>query len=68
MYDNSFFGIPASGGVATGTLAASSGFTWASAGWLAMAAFVLVMAGVALFTIIPRKRAAVAKVNPAPVR
>jgi hypothetical protein len=42
--------------------------SWGNAGWLLMAAFVLIMAGVAVFTIVPRRRAAVRRVNPAEVR
>lgn len=36
--------------------------------WLGMAAFVLVMAGVAVATIVPRRRRNTRKVNPAGVR
>jgi hypothetical protein len=45
-----------------------SALTWGNAGWLLMALFVLVMAAVAVVTIIPRRRAAVARVNPPEVR
>ncbi len=53
------------GALGTGTMSA---LTWGSAGWLLMASFVLIMAGVAVFTIIPRKRAAMRHLNPAAVR
>jgi hypothetical protein len=53
------------GALGMGTMAT---LTWGNAGWLLMAAFVLVMAGVAVFTIVPRRRAAVRHVNPAAVR
>jgi hypothetical protein len=59
------------GGIGTGALGGVSGmaaFSWGSAGWLLMAAFVLIMAAVAVFTIIPRQRHAMAAVNPSPVR
>lgn len=58
------------GGVGAGALGGGgmSMLTFGSAGWLLMAAFVLIMAGVAVFTIIPRKRHAVARVNPPAVR
>ena len=42
--------------------------TWGNAGWLLMAAFVLVMAVVAVLTIVPRRRAAMRYVNPPAVR
>ena len=42
--------------------------TWGNVGWTLMAAFVLVMAGVAVWTIVPRRRAAMRYVNPAAVR
>ena len=58
------------GGIGAGALGtgAMATLTWGSAGWLLMAAFVLVMAGVAVCTIVPRRRAAVRHVNPAAVR
>lgn len=59
------------GGIGTGVLGGTAGmsaFSWGSAGWLLMAFFVLVMAGVAVFTIIPRKTRATAGVNPPAVR
>ena len=58
------------GGIGAGTLGmgAIATLTWGNAGWLLMAAFVLVMAGVAVFTIVPRRRAAMRHVNPAAVR
>jgi hypothetical protein len=61
---------PPVGGIGAGALGAGSMsvLTWGNAGWLLMATFVLVMAGVALFTIVPRKRAAVRLVNPPEVR
>ncbi|HEY2575633.1 MAG TPA: hypothetical protein VGI74_04935 [Streptosporangiaceae bacterium] len=61
---------PPVGGIAAGVLGTGtmSALTWGNAGWLVMAAFVLVMAGVAVFTIIPRRCAAVARVNPREVR
>jgi hypothetical protein len=42
--------------------------TWGNVGWLLMAAFVLVLAGVAVFTIVPRRRAPMRHVNPPAVR
>jgi hypothetical protein len=45
-----------------------SALTWGNAGWLLMLSFVLIMAGVAVFTIIPRKRAVMRQVNPSAVR
>jgi len=42
--------------------------TWGNVGWLLMAAFVLVLAGVAVLTIVPRRRAAMRHVNPPEVR
>ena len=42
--------------------------TWGNAAWLLMAVFVLVMAGVAVLTILPRRRAAMRHVNPPAVR
>jgi|GEM_PF-6807466 hypothetical protein len=62
---------PPVGGIGAGALGAgslSTAVSWGNAGWLLMAAFVLIMAGVAVFTIVPRRRAAVRRVNPAEVR
>ena len=61
---------PSVGGIGAGTLGtgAIATMTWGNAGWLLMAAFVLVMAGVAVLTIVPRRRAAMRHVNPPAVR
>jgi hypothetical protein len=61
---------PPVGGIGAGVLGAgtASGLAWGNIGWLLMASVVLVMAGVAVFTIVPRKRAAMRHVNPAEVR
>jgi hypothetical protein len=61
---------PPVGGIGAGALGAgtTSVLAWGNIGWLLMAAFVVVMAGVAVFTIVPRKRAAMRHVNPAEVR
>jgi hypothetical protein len=58
------------GGIGAGTLGtgAMATLTWGNVGWLLMAAFVLVLAGVAVFTIVPRRRAAMRHVNPPAVR
>ena len=54
-----------SSALGTGAMAT---LTWGNGGWLLMAVFVLVMAGVAVCTIVPRRRAAMRHVNPAAVR
>jgi hypothetical protein len=61
---------PPVGGIGAGALGAGTAslFAWGNLGWLLMAAFVLIMAGVAVLTIVPRRRAAVRHVNPAEVR
>lgn len=61
---------PPVGGIAAGALGAGtvSAVTWGNLGWLLLAAFVLIMAGVAVFTIVPRRRAAMRHVNPPEVR
>jgi hypothetical protein len=58
------------GGIGAGTLGtgAIATMTWGNAGWLLMATFVLVMAGIAVLTIVPRRRAAMRHVNPPAVR
>jgi len=59
------------GGIGAGALGAgslSAAMSWGNVGWLLMAAFVLIMAGVTVFTIVPRRRAAVRLVNPPAVR
>jgi hypothetical protein len=61
---------PPIGGIGAGTLGtgAMATLTWGNVGWLLMAAFVLVLAGVAVFTIVPRRRAPMRHVNPPAVR
>jgi hypothetical protein len=61
---------PPIGGIGAGTLGtgAMATLTWGNVGWLLMAAFVLVLAGVAVLTIVPRRRAAMRHVNPPEVR
>lgn len=62
---------PPIGGIGAGALGIGTAatLTWGNAGWLIMAAFVLVMAGIAVCTVVPRKRAIVRRhVNPAAVR
>ena len=61
---------PPVGGIGAGALGtgAMATWSWGSAGWLLMAAFVLVMAAVAALTTVPRRRAAMRHVNPAAVR
>ena len=58
------------GGISAGTLGmgAVATLTWGNVGWLLMALFVMVMAGVAVLTIVPRRRAAMRHVNPPAVR
>ena len=59
------------GGIGAGALGtgAMATLTWGNAcGLPPMAVFVLVMAGVAVCTIVPRRRAAMRHVNPAAVR
>lgn len=64
MYDNP---VAVSGTGAAGSAAGLS-ILGMPAHWAALAAFVLVMAVVALFTILPRNREQVAKVLPAELR
>jgi hypothetical protein len=61
---------PPVGGIGAGALGTGtmSALTWGNAGWMLMASFVLIMAGVAVFTIIPRKRAVMRHVNPPALR
>jgi hypothetical protein len=61
---------PPVGGIGAGVLGTGTmaGLTWGNVGWMLMAAFVVIMAGVAMVTIVPRRRAAMRHVNPAEVR
>ena len=61
---------PPVGGIGAGALGGGtlSALAWGNVGWLLMAGFVLVMAGVAVLAIVPRRRAAMRHVNPAEVR
>lgn len=62
---------PPVGGIGAGALGAgslSAAISWGNVGWLLMAAFVLIMAGVTVFSMVPRRRAAVRRVNPLEVR
>jgi hypothetical protein len=51
------------GNVGTGVVPGVLAFTGLNAGWLSLSAFVLIMAGIALVSIVPRHRLLVAKVN-----
>jgi hypothetical protein len=61
---------PPLGGIGAGALGIGTAatLTWGNLGWLMMAAFVLVMAGIAAVTTVPRKRALMRHVNPPEVR